>query len=77
MTREDIISEIERELDDVLAEAPESMSAVSTNEVKEELVGYAQRVLGALTVHELQNEPALQRFVETTVAQAPMRLHMR
>jgi hypothetical protein len=75
--RDDIISEVEKELDDLLASARESLSETALKAIKEESIGYAEHVLNALTTQELQSAGAHNRFLENTLAQARMRMHTR
>ena len=75
--RDDIISEVEKELDDLLAAAPESLSETALKAIKEESINDTKRVLDALTTQELQSAGAYNRFLESTLAQARMRMHMR
>jgi hypothetical protein len=73
--RQSIMIEIEGELDQMLANAPGRKSDAFRKEVREEFVAYSQRVLDALSSEELQSTSAYERFIETTLAQARMRLH--
>ena len=75
--REDVVAEIEKELDYMLAGAPERLSKTARKEIKDEFVGYTERILDALSTEELQSESAFERFVETTLAEARMQMHMR
>ena len=45
--------------------------------IKAESIGYAEHVLNALTTQELQSAGAFNRFVESTLAQTRMRMHLR
>jgi hypothetical protein len=75
--REDVLAEIEKELDYLLAEAPESLPEAALREIKEESVSYTRHILDALSSKELESPLALERFIETTVAQARLSMHMR
>ena len=75
--REDILTEVEKELDDLLTAAPDNLSETDLKSIKEESIGYAQHVLNALSSRELQSPLALERFIETTRAQARLSTHMR
>ena len=75
--RDDIISEVEKELDDLLASAPETLSATALKAIKEESINYTKHVLNSLTTKELQSAGAYNRFLESTLAQARLRMHMR
>lgn len=75
--RDDIISEVEKELDDLLAEASEHLSETALKAIKEESIGYTKHVLDALTTQELQSAGAFNRFLESTLAEARMRMHER
>ena len=52
--REDILSEVERELDDILADAPANLSESALKSIQAESIGHAEHVLNALTTQELQ-----------------------
>ena len=73
ISRDDIISEVEKELDDLLATAPDNLSAEVLKAIKEESINDTKRVLEALTTQELQSAGAYNRFLESTLAQARMR----
>ena len=75
--RDDIISEVEKELDDLLAAAPETLSETVQKAIKEESIGYTKHVLNSLTTKELQSAGAYNRFLENVLAQAQMWMHMR
>jgi hypothetical protein len=75
--RQDIITEIEKELGDLLADAPANLSESALKSIQAESIGHAEHVLNALTTQELQSAGAFNRFVESTLAQARMRMHLR
>jgi hypothetical protein len=75
ISREDILSEMKKDLDILLADAPERLSESAKRTIKNEAVGYTKRVLDALSTAELQSETAYVRFVQTTLAEARMRMH--
>jgi hypothetical protein len=75
--RQDIITEIEKELDDLLAAAPEDLSEKARKAIKEESIAHTKHVLDALTIQELQSAGAYNRFLESTLAEARMRKHLR
>ena len=75
--RDDIRAQIETELDNLLAGAPESLSEDARKNIKNDLLGYTQHVLDALTTEELQSARAYERFVETTLAEARVRMRRR
>jgi hypothetical protein len=75
--REDILSEVEKELGDLLAYAPTNLSESALKSIQAESISYAEHVLNALTTQDLQNAGAFNRFVESTLAHARMRMHMR
>ncbi|MGD0778820.1 MAG: hypothetical protein ABSC05_39085 [Candidatus Solibacter sp.] len=77
ISRADIISEVEKELDDLLASARETFSETDLKAIKVESIGYTKHVLNSLTTKELQSAGAYNRFLENTLAQARMRMHMR
>jgi hypothetical protein len=74
--RDDIVAAVEQELDDLLATAPENLSEAGLKAIREESIAHSEHVLGSLSFTELQSPLALKRFIETTVAQARMRMHM-
>jgi len=53
--REDILSELEKELGDLLAHAPANVSETALKSIQAESIGYAEHVLNALTTQELQS----------------------
>ena len=75
--RQYILSEIEKELGDLLADAPANLSESALKSIQAESIGYAEHALNALTTQELQSAGAFNRFVESTLAQARMRMHLR
>ena len=77
ISREDVLCQITEELDDMLAAAPERLPAADLLAIKEEAIGDTRRVLDALSARELQSPLALERFIETTLAQARLSMHMR
>jgi len=77
MDRQEIIAAIEQELDDMLADAPDYVSESRRKDIKEEYKAYARRVLDSLSKEELASQSAFERFVQTTLADARMRMHMR
>jgi hypothetical protein len=77
ISREDILSELEKELGDLLADAPANLSESALKSIQAESIGYAEHVLNALTTQELQSAGAFNRFVESTLAHARMRMHLR
>jgi len=70
----DILSQVALELEYVLAEASKTLSQAARKEIKSEFSEYTQQVLDALSREELQSGPALDRFIESTLAQARMRM---
>jgi|NGEPerStandDraft_6_1074524.scaffolds.fasta_scaffold248885_3 hypothetical protein len=75
--REDILSELEKELGDLLAAAPADLSESTLKDIKAESIGYAEHVLNALTTQELQSAGAFNRFAgartdEDALAVKPM-----
>jgi hypothetical protein len=77
ISRDDILSEMEKELDELLTDAPANSSPKILKAIKEESINDTKRVLDALTTQELQSAGAYNRFLESTLAQARMRMHMR
>jgi hypothetical protein len=75
--RQDIITELEKELGNLLADAPANLSESALKSIQAESIGYAEHVLNALTTQELQSAGAFNRFVESTLAHARMRMHIR
>lgn len=75
--RDAIISEVEKELDDLLAAAPENLSETALKAIKEDSINYTKHVLNSLTTKELQSAGAYHRFLENMLAQARMRMHER
>jgi hypothetical protein len=54
ISREDILAELEKELGDLLADAPANLSELTLKDIKAESIAYAEHVLNALTTQELQ-----------------------
>jgi hypothetical protein len=77
ISRDDIMSAVEKEFDDLLTGAPENLSAKVLKAIKEESINHTKRLLDALTTQELQSAGAYNRFLENTLAQARMRMHTR
>ena len=77
ISREDILAELEKELGDLLADAPANLSESALKSIQAESIGYAEHVLNALTTQELQSAGAYYRFLENMLAQARMRMHLR
>jgi hypothetical protein len=75
--RQYILSELEKELDDLLASAAEDLSEKARNAIRTDALGHTQRVLDALTIQELQSAGGYNRFLESTLAEARMRTHLR
>jgi hypothetical protein len=74
--REHILTELEKELGDLLADAPANLSESALPSIQAESIGYAEHVLNALTTQELQSAGAYNRFLENTLAQARMKMHL-
>ena len=77
ISRDDILSEIEKELEYLLAEAPEHLSEKARKAIRQESLANTRHVLDTLTAKELQSAGAFDRFLENTLAQARMRMHIR
>jgi len=75
--REDILSELEKELDDLLANAPANLSESALKSIQAKSIGHAEHVFNALTTEELQSAGGFNRFVESTLALARMKMHLR
>ena len=76
-SREDILSELEKELDDLMADAPNNLSESARKAIRQESIRHTKRVLDALTTRELQSAGAYNRFLTNNLAQARMRMHER
>ena len=70
-----ILAQVRRELDGVLAEA--ELSDEAREEIKNDLVGNTRRILDACSLHELQSELAFERFIESCVRDAEIRVRQR
>jgi hypothetical protein len=75
--RKEIVKQVEKELEEMLATAPENVSESTRKEIKEECIAYAQRVVDACSKAELASEVALDRFLQSTIAHARLQMHMR
>jgi hypothetical protein len=74
--RQSILDQITKAVDDIMADATESTSQSRRNEIRDEVLAYAQRVLEACSKGELQSERAFEQFIETMVATVRRRLHI-
>jgi hypothetical protein len=72
--RADLLSEVEKELDDILAGAGEQLSEARREAIKDEFVTYTKHILDAISTEELQSASAYERFLQTTLAQARLRM---
>jgi hypothetical protein len=70
ISRDDILAEVEKELDDVLAGRPSFVERRS-KAVRDEAIGYANCVLNTLTTQELLSAGAYNRFVENHAGAGP------
>jgi hypothetical protein len=77
ISRDEILSEVEKELDDLLVASPANLSESTLKSIKAESIGYATHVLDSLTIQELQSAGAFNRFLENMLAQTRMRMHLR
>jgi hypothetical protein len=75
--RDGIVAEIERELDDLMVGAPENVSGTTLKSIREESIECVHRTLNSISSKELESPLALERFIETTVAYARLKMHMR
>lgn len=73
--REQLQAEVEVEIDNVLGEAPESLSEVARQEIRDEFVLYTGLIFDALSKEELGSQSAFEAFVISTLAQVRMRVH--
>ncbi len=72
-SRDDLLSDLEQELNYILADAPENVSQSTRKATKDEALAYAKRVLASLSSAELQSESARERFMITTLRDAERR----
>ena len=77
ISRAEILSETEKELDDLMAGAPEKLSETARRAIRDEAIRHTKKVLASLTNTELQSESAYERFVQSTLAEARMKIHIR
>jgi len=72
-----ILYKISTELDDAISTAPSEVSTEARQRIKEELIEYAGRVLDALSREEMRSGIALEKFVESVLLQATIRINER
>lgn len=77
MDRQAIITAIEQELDEMLADSPDYVSESKRKDIKEECKAYAKRVVESLSIEELASQSAFERFVQSTLAEARMQMRMK
>ena len=73
--REDVISEIEYQLDEMLSEVRAHFSKAPRKDIRNEFALSTTRLLTSLSAEQLHSLEALESSAETTVASARMRLH--
>jgi hypothetical protein len=69
LTKE-ILADVEYEIDDVLAWAPDSLTEESRKSIRDEVSAQTRLVTDALTTEELQNEGARRSYTCRAVAEA-------
>ena len=72
--REDVLTDLQEQLDYMLADAPETASQSTRTTIKNEALAGARSVLDSLSTAELQSETAKQRFLFTTLRDAERRV---
>jgi Mrp family chromosome partitioning ATPase len=77
MSREDVLTDLEQELDYMLVDAPEGLPQSALRTIKSEALAYAKRVLDSLSSAELHSETARERFMITTLRDAQRRMQRR
>ena len=74
ISRQEVLTDLEEQLDEMLSDAPETVSESTRKAIKDEALAYARRVLGSLSSAELRSETARQRFMITTLRDAERRM---
>lgn len=69
---ENIVAQIKREIDGVLADSELSDEARET--IKGDVANNTQRILDACSIHELQSELAFERYIESRVRDAEIQV---
>lgn len=74
---DEIRADIEYEIDDLLAGAPESLTEEDRKAIRDEVLAQASCVTNALTTKELQNEGARRAYTCGTVATTRQLINFR
>jgi hypothetical protein len=75
--RKEILDQITEAIDETLADAPATINESRRNEIRDEVLADAVRVIEACSTEELQSEKALQRFLEGTLADFKRQMRLR
>jgi hypothetical protein len=73
----EILADIEYEVDDLLAGAPDGLNEKDRKAIRNEVIAQTRRVTEALTTEELQNEGARRAYTCRAVADARYLVHVR
>jgi crotonobetainyl-CoA:carnitine CoA-transferase CaiB-like acyl-CoA transferase len=73
----EIVSDVEQEIDDVLACAPDTLTEKDRKAVRDEVIAQTRHVTDALTTAELQNEGARRAYTCGAVATVRQMINLR
>jgi len=73
----EIVTDLEQEIDDMLAWAPDSLTAKDRKAIRDEVIAQTRHVTDALTTEELQNDGARRAYTCGAVATARYLINAR
>ena len=73
----EIVADVEQEIDDVLAWAPDNLTEKERKAIRDEVMAQARRVTDALSTAELQNEGARRAYTCGAVATVRQMINLR
>jgi hypothetical protein len=73
----EIVTDLEQEIDDMLAWAPDSLTAKDRKAIRDEVIAQTRHVTDALTTEELQNDGARRAYTCGAVATARYLMNLR
>ena len=73
----EIVTDLEQEIDDVLAWAPDSLTAKDRKAIRDEVIAQTRHVTDALTTEELQNDGARRAYTCGAVATARQMINLQ
>ena len=73
----EIVTDLEQEIDDVLAWAPDGLTDADRKAIRDEVMAQTRHVTDALTAEELQNEGARRAYTCGAVATARQMINLQ